>query len=69
MSDFSKDKNTAKVTFTKDYKRYKKGETAYMHVKLAEKMKAKKVGSYSLVDVEKLRKEAKVKAETKQSKY
>lgn len=68
MSDFSKDNNTAKVTFSKDYKRFKKGETAYMHLNLAKKLADKKVAKYEKVDVEKLRKQAKIKAETQNAK-
>lgn len=57
MADFKKQRTTAKVKFTKDWKRFKKGAEAYMNVKVAEKVKAAKAGTYELVDFKKLEKQ------------
>jgi len=66
--DFSKFKNARKVTFTKDWKRYKKGDVAAMHVNMANKVEADKAGKVSKIDFDGIREKAakaKKKAEKK----
>lgn len=56
---FDKESTTVEVTFSKDYKRYKKGDKAYMHKKVADLVVKAKAGTVKKVDFDALRAEAK----------
>lgn len=56
---FDKEKKTVEVTFTKDFKRYKKDQKAYMHQDVAKIVTKAKAGTVKKVDFDALRAEAK----------
>lgn len=63
---FNKEKHTVEVTFTKDFKRFKKDEKAYMHKDVAALITKAKAGTIKKVDFTALRAEAKkIKAKKK----
>lgn len=50
MSDFSKFNDARKVTFSKDWKRYKKGQVQAMHKSVADKVEKAKAGKVEPID-------------------
>lgn len=56
---FDKEAKTVEVTFTKNFKRFKNGQKAYMHEDVAAIVTKAKAGTVKKVDFDALRAEAK----------